>query len=235
MMTPHHIIGLDLGQASDYTAWVVVERTEREGDRVACYDVRHVDRVRGASYPNVVAHSRALVETLRGQTPRPDVALVVDFTGVGRPVADMIADAKLDADLRLVTITGGDAETTGDRGEWRTPKRNLASTVQVLLQSGRLRIGQDLPLASVLTAELVNFRVRISLAGHDSYGAGEDWREGVNDDLVLALTLACWHAERERPTPIVGPGGHVGGTAFRISDDALPHHDIFRGSTGRWP
>jgi hypothetical protein len=207
MSAPHYLTGLDLGQASDYTAWVVVERSERAEDRVGCYDVRHIDRVRGASYPKVVAHSGELIATLRAQEPRPNLDLIVDYTGVGRPVADMIVDARLDADLRLVTITGGDSETVGDRGERRVPKRNLAGVVQVLLQSGRLRIGESLPLASVLTSELVNFRVKISLTGHDSYGAGEEWREGSNDDLVLALALACWQGERKGSGRIAAPVG----------------------------
>jgi hypothetical protein len=217
MTAPHYLVGLDLGQASDYTAWVIVERTERAADRVACYDVRHIDRVRAAPYPKVVEHTRSLVETLRAPNPRPQVDLVVDYTGVGRPVADMIVDAKLDAELRLVIITGGDSETIGDRGERRVPKRNLAGVVQVLLQSGRLHIGTDLPLASILTHELVNFRVRINLAGHDSYGAGEEWREGSNDDLVLALALASWRGElMPRPMDIGVPLSVGGKTLFSL-------------------
>ena len=46
--------------------------------------------------------------------------------------------------------------------------------------------------------ELLAFRVRISqLTGHDSYGAGTDWRDGgAHDDLVLALACGAWYAER---------------------------------------
>lgn len=215
-MGPHYLTGLDLGQANDYTAWIVLERIEHGEDRIARYDVRHIDRVRGEPYPAIVEHTRSLVETLRAARPRPALDLVVDYTGVGRPVADMIADARIDADVRLVTITGGDSETVGDRGERRVPKRNLAGVIQVLLQSERLRIGRDLALASVLTGELVNFRVRINLGGHDSYGAGEDWREGSNDDLVLALALACWQGERMRGAVMVAPGSVAGKTLFQM-------------------
>ena len=178
--------------------------------------MRHIERVRGVSYPAVVEHTRSLLEALRAGEPQPELALVLDYTGVGRPVADMIAAAKLDAKLRLVTITGGDAVTQGERGEWRVPKRDLAGVVQLLLQSGRLRIGEGLPLAGTLTQELKNFRVKINLAGHDSYGVVEEWRAGNHDDLVLALALACWWGERlPRPvtTPILAPGG---GTVFPL-------------------
>jgi hypothetical protein len=99
----------------------------------------------------------------------------------------------------LVTLTGGEAVTTGDGGELRVPKRDLASCVQVLLQSERLRIGRNLSHATTLTDELVNFKVKTSLTGHDSYGAGSDWRKGNHDDLVLALALACWYGENRTP------------------------------------
>ncbi len=189
-----YLIGLDLGQAQDYSAWVVAKRVRQDGEDAA-YDVGHLDRVQGARYPAVVAHTTALIAALKAQEPRAGIELVVDFTGVGRAVADLLVEAVRGADVALVTITGGDAVTRGEGGEWRVPKRDLAAVVQVLLQSGRLRIAEGLAHARTLTEELVNFRVKVSLAGHDSYGAGADWREGTHDDLVLALALACWRGE----------------------------------------
>src|SRR5215217_5331627 len=100
---------------------------------------------------------------------------------------------------RPFQITGGN-EVTRDRDIWNVPKRDLAGAVQVALQSRRLKIAADLPDAQVLVAELQNFRVKISLAGHDSYGAGtgEEWRVGAHDDLVLAVAIALWAAQRSR-------------------------------------
>jgi hypothetical protein len=36
--------------------------------------------------------------------------------------------------------------------------------------------------------------------GHDSY---EAWRESIHDDLVLAVSLACWYGENPPPSGIV--------------------------------
>jgi hypothetical protein len=44
-----------------------------------------------------------------------------------------------------------------------------------------------------LTDELLNFRYKITQVSNLTY---EAWREGAHDDLVLALSLAVWKAEK---------------------------------------
>jgi hypothetical protein len=68
------------------------------------------------------------------------------------------------------------------------------SSVQLLLEQRRLRIAKGLPDAPVLVRELLNFRVTITPSAHETFGA---WRENEHDDLVLAVALAAWLAERE--------------------------------------
>jgi hypothetical protein len=94
--------------------------------------------------------------------------------------------------LMPILITGGDA-VTHEHGFWHVPKRDLIAMVQVALQTGRLKIAAALPEAATLTRELANFQMKITLAGHDTYGA---WREGTHDDLVLALACALWTGDR---------------------------------------
>lgn len=197
MTRPVYVAGLDLGQSNDPTA-LVIARVELDAAGEKRYYVGHVERLPlGTRYPAVVAHVGATVAALRSREPAPDVHLAIDGTGVGKPVVDMFLAKRPDvATLCPVTITGADAVTDDPTGGVRVPKRDLASTVLVLLESGRLEIARNLPLAEALTAELVGFRVKISLAtGHDSYGAGEDWRSAPHDDLVLALAMAVWYGE----------------------------------------
>jgi len=177
-------VGLDLGQAEDYTALAVAKRS---GEPTR-YDLRHLERFPlGTPYPAIVARVGVIISQ---PLLLKDVELVVDATGVGGPVVDLLARAGLDP--LAVTITGGDTVTR----EWkraRVPKRDLVATIAVLLQSGRLRVASALPEAETLVRELLDFRVRIDLrTAHDSYGA---WREGTHDDLVLAVALACWAGE----------------------------------------
>jgi hypothetical protein len=140
----------------------------------------------GTTYPAIVAHVGRLLE-------RPiwagKIDLAIDQTGVGRPVCDIFASAGLT--FTAVTITGGDAESYEGR-EHHVPKMTLISAVQALLHEGRLHIQKELPEAVELVRELQDFRVKYTEAGHLTFNA----REGKHDDLVLALAIAIWRAQK---------------------------------------
>jgi hypothetical protein len=185
-------VGVDLAQLADFTAVGVVEQ---QGERPqATYAVRHLERWRDVPYPEQV---RRLQRLLAAPELR-EATLVVDRTGVGVAVVDMLRVAGLRP--IAVSIHGGDT-VSGAGDELRVPKRDLVAVVAVLLQAGRLKIAQALPEATLLAAELRNFRVTIDpRTAHDSYAA---WREQDHDDLVLATALACWHAETGPGVPVL--------------------------------
>jgi hypothetical protein len=197
-----YFVGLDLGQKQDYTAIAIVQRTEMdtgEIDRVTYerkretqYGLRFLERLKlGTSYP-------AIVERVREVVGAPDVAgrctLVPDATGVGAPVMDMLRAARLGCPIVPVVITGGERATYID-SIWRVPKRDLVIGLQVMFEARQLEISESLPDAATLVKELMSMRVKISPAGHDSYGAASGAREGPHDDLVLAVALACWRGK----------------------------------------
>jgi len=186
MITTSYHVGLDLGQASDYTAIAIVERDNDAGETDAALRVRHLQRFAlGTTYPAIVEAVASIVASL------PDGArLAVDATGVGRPVVDLLKTAGLKP--IAVTVTGGDA-VTHEGQNWKIPKREIVAGVQVALQQGRLQIARALPEAETLIRELTSYKVTISEAGHDSYGA---WRESIHDDLVFAVGLAVWSADK---------------------------------------
>ena len=189
------VFGVDLGQANDFTAITIMERIIEVVDDEAQpsrYHVRHLQRLKtGTSYPDVVEIVGRLLKSLPHRDRAP--ALIVDATGVGRPVVDLMRKAGLYP--VAVTITGGANENSAGNFSHSIPKRNLVSCLQIALQSGRLKVARGLPEAETLIKELQNFKVKISLSGHDSY---EAWRESIHDDLVLSASLAVWWAERNR-------------------------------------
>ena len=190
---PRLFIGVDLAQTVDYTAIAIVEQHGRAGEAV--YQVRHLERVeRNTPYPMIV---KRVADLARQPAVVDRATLVVDATGVGRPVVDLLRAELLTAPLLAVTITAGDAVSSEGRS-WHVPKRDLVAAIQVLLQTERLKVAPALPAAELLTRELSAFEVKLSASGHDTYNA----RAGEHDDLVLAVALTVWAGERGIGAPL---------------------------------
>ena len=132
---------------------------------------------------------------LFAQEPLAGQVLAVDQTGVAHPVLDSLRKAKPHARMVPILITSGNKVNRNDRGGFNVPKKDLVGALQLLLQSGRLQIAADLPLADVLVKELTNFHVKITVHANAVY---EAWREGLNDDCVLATACAAWAGEKPR-------------------------------------
>jgi len=212
-------VGADFGQASDYTAVAVLERVPvpvgerevvrktglltRERVRVPTHD--HELHLRYLSRPPLrTSYERiadGIVSRLRELEPtgafgeRGTVGLVVDATGVGRAVVDMLTErlsvAKNGPKVHLwpATITSG-SHVTKNGPFLGVPKRELIHAGVVALQEGRLKFGAEVPEREELMEELLAYRLKINLAtGHDSYAP---WREGGHDDLLFSLCLATW-------------------------------------------
>jgi hypothetical protein len=199
-VTCDYTIGPDLGQAADFSAMAVLESisTTNDGVELAVYAVRHLQRFSlRTAYTAIVPAVAAIARSgpLRG------AALVVDQTGVGRAVVDMLRRSRIVGQIVPVTITGGHAVTLGQEGARRVPKKEPVTCLQVLLQARRLKIARSLPEAELLAKELENYRVKITAAVNEVFGA---WREGQHDDLVLATALACWWSDRPRQRLFLG-------------------------------
>jgi len=200
---PDFYASLDLGQAQDYSALTIIQMIERAPDpEVAtpradkhAYDLRHVQRWKlGTSYPTIVDD----VVSMMGREPlRSNGVLCIDQTGVGAAVGDLFARSERRIRLVRVLITGGSTPHRDEQtGVWHVPKTELVSTVQVALQSRRLRFPEALRMPEVarLIAELGTFQSKINIAtGHESF---EAWRDRDHDDLVLSLAIGLWYAKR---------------------------------------
>jgi len=191
MVENRFFVGLDLGQAQDYTALSVIEQRWNEVARRYEYDLRYLDRARGEPYPSVVKKVSAMMnsKSIVGiEPPR----LILDKTGVGAPVADMFRVGPISP--VEITITGGISPSAVPRG-FHVPKRDLVFSLIGVFQSGRFRIADSLPLGKELIDELLNFKVKIDpKTAHDSY---ESWRESIHDDMVLSAAMSTWYAERK--------------------------------------
>src|SRR5262249_54299035 len=99
-------------------------------------------------------------------------------------------------DVYVITITSGQAVTAGPNGPC-VPRKELVSTLQVLLQSRRLKVASCLPEAQLLVAELATFQAKVTPSPLET---GLAWRQGPRDVLVLGVALAAWLAENRVET-----------------------------------
>ena len=126
---------MDLGQKQDYTAIAIIETADQytgldwrsyEHQHLNHVSIRHLERVRlGTSYLAVVERLRQIVNSreLAGRC-----TLVMDATGLGGPVLDLLRAAGLGCEIVPVTITGADRETYSG-GMWRVSAKNCRSPV----------------------------------------------------------------------------------------------------------
>ena len=164
-------VGLDLGRVSEPTALAILERTPAgtpagRGDGPWRYDVRHLERFPlGTPYPAIVAAVAALVRRpelrpwVESRSNRLELAqppnLIVDATAVGSAIADLFLTGPIDAEATPLVITAGGQPReemwgrSGTRGSW-VPKSELVGTIQMLLQTGRLKVVSSLALAAWL-------------------------------------------------------------------------------------
>jgi hypothetical protein len=189
-------VGLDLGQRQDFTAISVVERIEPQPSanphgplRGGAFDlvdapapwsliVRHLERMDlGTPYTRV---AERVCEIVMHPSLDGNSRLVVDATGVGRPVVDLLRSSGFGA-ITAVTITGGDSVHANGE-EWYVPRRDLLAHLQLLMEQKRLTIARGTRETERLVREL------------ESMSATGASRE--HDDLVIAVALACWRAKR---------------------------------------
>jgi hypothetical protein len=199
-------IGVDVGKAAESTAVAVVQITNPVGwdpcadcpkDKLE-FQVRFLKRFPpNTTYLEV---GKLLAEQLGAReltdkieiTPRKTVrsvdlyvGFVIDQTAVGPPVVNFMEQTVKRPSTRVV-LTDSHAGGYSPDGFYRVPKQALIGD---LLETGRLKIAQDLPDVRALTDELLNYRSRKTST---SATMTDTWREQPSDDLVFAVALAVW-------------------------------------------
>jgi hypothetical protein len=127
-------------------------------------------------------------------------------------VHEVTKDTRVRVSQCPITVTGeyGAVSPSPDVG-WLVPRRDLVSSALILFEQEQLKIAQGLDLARTLTQEFTDFKPK---APKEEL---EGWRLAQNDDLVLAVAMSVWAAERflrkeeSVPTGWAGMPMHVGG------------------------
>lgn len=217
-------VGIDVGQIRDNTAISVAEVAQKDTGKIRYtkptqtlghfeqgvwvapdgfetvliseYMIRTIRRLPlGTSYPEVAL---SLADMLCNPLfAHRDVRVLIDVTGVGRPVYDDLSKEiglRKEARhilLKPISFVRGEKynRKTGTLG-----KAYLVSRLQSLLQGGRVH-APDTAEMKVTLEELRVYEIKVDQDGNDTYGASI----GKHDDLATALALSCLedpHGER---------------------------------------
>jgi hypothetical protein len=199
-------LAVDFGQSNDYTALLAgethisIERTVQRYQHYAhetqvaerrtyTYRIRNAHRVTlGTSYPLIATQIGLFLQVM------PDSDLIVDGTGVGKAVIDILRREKL-RPISIV-ITGGVQFTKVHWNEYHVPKTDLVGALQVVAQEMRVKVAPEIALRDVLEREIAAFTPRRTATGLMTF----EGADGEHDDLVMALACGIWHQEN-RPAP----------------------------------
>jgi hypothetical protein len=187
------IIGGDIGQAQDPAVNAILEAT------AAGLDLAHLERLLlGTPYPAVAERLGALYRA----APSP-CDLVIDVTGVGRAVLDLLRQAGI-SPVAVSIIGRGVERLEPADGIWRVPKARLMSPLACAIEGARFSIAPDLPERETFKAELAAFHRKLNQRGYAVLGGKLE-----HDDTVIAVALAVWWAERVngRPQSVAGSIG----------------------------
>ena len=205
------VIGVNIGQKRDPTAFAVVDLEYREvnvaqrqkGRRQSHYLVRFLERLPlGTPSPGVARRLGQICQRVTERGRRPTV--FVDATGVGSPLVSLLKSEATEARVWEVYFNHGD-RLLEDSSERRVTlgKAYLVSRLVTLLESDRLHLPKTSE-AKVLAHELLEYELSVTENANELYGA---FRVGTQDDLVTALGLAV-HKEPRRsvyPAPDADP------------------------------
>jgi hypothetical protein len=203
-----YYVGLDLGQSQDYTALAVIQRVPvydpDTGKHGVELHLKHLERYPLKSFYTDIADS---VKSLLTGPPftdtiqdgfrirRATTQLIVDKTGVGVAVTDILRDRGLN--FVSVTFTGmGEKVNRHGTRDYSVPRQDIVAALEVPFHKGTLKVAKGLGGWRELREELLNFRRKQNKrTGHIR---SEHWRESDHDDLVFAAALACWKATYKR-------------------------------------
>ena len=176
------ILGWDVAQTTDSSIIAVVE----SDGRPAMYWVRRIAKLpKGMPYDQQVIMARELVTQYKNPT------LLIDRTGVGLPICDMIVAGGLNP--LQVSLTAGDVTSRPEPGKINLPKRDLVAAITKTIQERRLKVVPGCENAALFRSELKNFQLKVSASGHNTYNAAQ----GSHDDTITAIGLCLWHGEQD--------------------------------------
>jgi hypothetical protein len=179
------ILSLDLGQQNDYSV-LAITNIIRSGSSNITYEIPYIKKyLIRSSYVFIV---KDVAEILKDKRLK-HCDLIIDYTGVGHPVADLFVSNGISPICANIT--------SGLRVSWpsprtvNVPKVNLVSALQVVFQNMALKISSGIKIIDDVEKEFISFRAKMSKSGHSKFEA----HGGTHDDIVMSIALGIWYGK----------------------------------------
>ena len=192
MKSGQHIVSLSLGGVAEPSAVVVIEprtkfgrreKQDRKRDSENYFNVTWIKRFpAGHPIPAVVAR---VAQLMSDERLAKNCHLLLDITSTGAAPLRVFESSGLYPESIDLTNAGSEEHTGAVR---RVPLRDVIGAAQVVLQTRRIKVAEDLKLAATLLGDLQNFDPKAVTRDFDLRG-------GRNSDLVLALAVGLWWAD----------------------------------------
>jgi len=193
MRSDEHIVSVSLGTIAEPSAMVVVKPfTEpwhpkdgkRDGDPENQFNVTWIERFpAGRPIPAVVAR---VCEVVSDKRLARKCTVLLDITSTGLAPRRLFEKRGLFPYPIELTNAGAEEHT---KGMLQVPLRDVIGAAQILLQTKRLKVSDDLELAAALISDLQAFDPK-------PIERNSDLRGGRNVDLVVALAVALWWGDK---------------------------------------
>jgi hypothetical protein len=235
---------IDPGKKRDSAAKIVLKDTVEliDGHKILQgadrarhrFDVVFLDKTIRQPYPELVRDVCSLVNS-KDLTNNCD--LLLDATGVGEAVADMMREIGMNP-IPIVTTAGdtvreisqpfgkgfgspGSTQLHGTRvlTEIHVPKQDLVAAGQAAVQQNRVRVAKGLRWAEEFDKQLTHFRMeKNKRTGNRTYEADE---AAVHDDLVTCFLIGLWWFTRARKDTIIPDQQPLAGSGQRTGWDPM--------------
>lgn len=212
---------MDFGSENDYASLGILERIEKVRDTniptvnsrpirtediliISELHLKYLTRIPlKTEYPKICEMVQRII--YNGKYIN-DIALVVDRTGIGLPIMQMMYMFKL-APIGI-TITNGNNPASKKYG-YTVPKRDIAHGLLAAWQSGRFKMPSPakMPIIETFVEELQGFKMKLDQrTGMDTY---EAWLERIHDDLVMGVGVGVWWFDKTHGTSSVVKRGTI--------------------------
>jgi phage FluMu gp28-like protein len=192
----HYFCGCDLGRKRDPSTLAIIEVQYTPNGRT--YVVSYLKRFTlSMLYTDIAAKLVKTDESLKRIAAKKGkeaiISYVLDATGLGSPICELVEKALPLADIKQVYITGGINTTEGSAyNEYHVPKGQLLSSLMAAFDSKSIYMTRRSKEIDQIVTELAEFEIHITDSGRDIF---DDRGKGHHSDLVIALALAVWAAD----------------------------------------